>query len=41
MSQEGMMFQVLNGTAAYSIDGDTLTITKDGTTLVFTAGSFQ
>ena len=35
MEQEGAVFQVLNGTADYRIDGDTLTITKDGTALVF------
>jgi len=37
MTQEGTVFQVLNDTASYQIDGDTLTITKDGTALVFTA----
>ena len=37
MTQEGTVFKVLDGTASYKIDGDTLTITKDGTALVFTA----
>ena len=37
MTQEGTVFKVLDGTASYNIDGDTLTITKDGTALVFTA----
>lgn len=37
MSQEGAMFQVLNGTVAYRIEGDMLTITNAGMTLVFVA----
>lgn len=37
MTQEGTVFKVLNDTASYTIDGDTLTITKDGSALVFTA----
>jgi heat shock protein HslJ len=37
MTQEGTVFQVLDGTATYRIDGDTLTITKAGTALVFTS----
>jgi heat shock protein HslJ len=37
MSQEGTVFKVLNDTASYTIDGDMLTITKDGMALVFTA----
>jgi heat shock protein HslJ len=37
MTQEGSVFQVLDGTASYKIEGDTLTITKDGNALVFTA----
>lgn len=37
MTQEGTVFKVLNGTASYKIDGNTLTITKDGTALFFTA----
>ena len=37
MTQEGTVFKVLDGTASYKVDGDTLTITKDGTALVFTA----
>ena len=37
MTQEGTVFKVLNDTASYKIDGGTLTITKDGTALVFTA----
>ena len=43
MTQEGTVFKVLDGTASHKIDGDTLTITKDGTALVFTtaeAGSY-
>ena len=38
MSQEGTVFQVLDGTATYQIDGSTLTISKDGMTLVFEQG---
>lgn len=41
MSQEGTVFQVLNGTASYQIDGDTLTITNAGSVLVFTTGEPQ
>ncbi len=37
MTQEGTVFKVLNDTASYQIDGGTLTVTKDGTVLVFTA----
>jgi heat shock protein HslJ len=37
MSQEGGMFKVLDGTAAFEIKGDTLTITKDGMALLFAA----
>jgi heat shock protein HslJ len=37
MSQEGAVFQVLNGTVVYNRDGDTLTITKDGIILLFAA----
>lgn len=41
MSQEGDVFNVLNGTATYTIDGDTLTITNAGMVLVFTYGGPQ
>ena len=41
MSQEGAVFQVLNGTASYEIDGDTMTITNNATALVFAAGESQ
>lgn len=41
MAQESAMMQVLNGTAAYEVDGETLTLTKDGTVLVLTAGEWQ
>jgi heat shock protein HslJ len=41
MTQEGTVFKVLDGTASYKIDGDTLTITNAGTSLVFTAGEPQ
>jgi heat shock protein HslJ len=41
MTQEGNVFKVLDGTAAYKIDGDTLTITKDGMALVFKSGEPQ
>ena len=37
MEQETTFHQVLNGTAAYEIDGDTLTLSRDGMVLVFTA----
>jgi heat shock protein HslJ len=37
MTQEGSMFKVLNGKAAYKIDGDTLTLTNAGMTLVLTS----
>ena len=39
MSQEGIVHEVLRGTARYKIEGDTLTITNDGTVLVFTRGA--
>lgn len=39
MSQEGAMFKALDGTASYNIAGDTLTITNNGTVLVFTASA--
>ena len=41
MAQEGTVFKVLNGTAAYSIEGDTLTITNAGMALVFHSGQPQ
>ena len=41
MSQEGAMFKVLNGTATHRIDGDTLTITNNGSELVFTRANGQ
>jgi heat shock protein HslJ len=41
MEQESTFHEVLNGTAAYVIDGDTLTLSKDGTVLVFTAAEEQ
>ena len=41
MSQEGIVFQVLDGTATYKIDGDTLTITNAGMALVFQSGEPQ
>jgi heat shock protein HslJ len=41
MSQEGIVFQVLDGTASYKIDGDTLTITNAGMALVFKSGEPQ
>lgn len=37
MEQESIFHQVLNGTATYEIDGDTLTLSRDGMVLVFTA----
>jgi len=37
MEQESTFHQVLNGTADYEIDGDTLTLARDGMVLVFTA----
>ena len=36
MSQEGVVFQVLDGTVSYTIDGDTLTLTNNGMVLVLT-----
>jgi heat shock protein HslJ len=41
MTQEGTVFKVLDGTSSYKIDGDTLTITKEGTALVLTSGEPQ
>lgn len=41
MTQEGVVFKVLDGTASYKIDGDTLTITNAGTALVFKSGEPQ
>jgi heat shock protein HslJ len=35
MTQEGTFTQVMNETASFQIDGNTLTITKDNTVLVF------
>ena len=37
MDQEGIVFQVLNGTATYEIKGETLTISNNGMVLVYTA----
>ena len=37
MSQEGIVFQVLNGTASFEIKGETLTISNNGMVLVFTS----
>lgn len=37
MSQEGAVFQVLNGGASFTIDGETLTITNGEAVLVFTS----
>jgi heat shock protein HslJ len=37
MEQESTFHQVLNGTATYEIDGDTLTLSRDGMVLVFMA----
>lgn len=39
MEQEGAMHQILNGLATYEIDGNTLTLSKDGMVLVFTAAA--
>ena len=41
MEQETTFHQVLNGTATYEIDGDTLTLSRDGMVLVFTAAQAQ
>ena len=41
MEQESTFHQVLNGTATYEIDGDTLTLSRDGMLLVFTAAQPQ
>ena len=41
MEQESTFHQVLNGTATYEIDGDTLTLSRDGMVLVFTAAQAQ
>jgi heat shock protein HslJ len=41
MSQEGIVHEVLRGTAGYKIAGDTLTITNNGQVLVFTRGSLS
>jgi heat shock protein HslJ len=38
MTQEGTVFKVLDGTATYKTDGDMLTLTNAGMTLVFKAG---
>ena len=38
MSQEITTFKVLDGTASYKIEGETLTITNNGITLVYTSG---
>ena len=35
MTQEGMVTQVMNESASYAIDGNTLTISRDGNILVF------
>lgn len=35
MAQEGTVTQVMNESASYKIEGNTLTITKDGNVLVF------
>ena len=35
MTQEGVVTQVMTDTASYQIEGNTLTITRDGTVLVF------
>jgi heat shock protein HslJ len=37
MDQESIMHQVMNGTARYEIDGNMLTLSRDGQVLVFTA----
>lgn len=41
MAQEGAMHQVLNGTASYNIQGETLTLAKDGMVLVLIAAEEQ
>ena len=41
MAQEGAMYKVLADTSAYNIEGGTLTISKDGTVLIFAAGQAQ
>jgi len=41
MEQEGAMYKVLSGTASYKINGDALTITNNGTVLLFSAASGQ
>jgi heat shock protein HslJ len=41
MEQESTFHQVLNGTARYEIDGDTLTLSRDGMVLVFSAAEAQ
>ncbi|HEX2991152.1 MAG TPA: META domain-containing protein [Anaerolineales bacterium] len=41
MEQESTFHQVLNGIATYEIDGDTLTLSRDGMVLVFTAAQAQ
>jgi len=37
MAQEGIVYQVLNGTASYEIKGEILTISNNGMVLVYTA----
>jgi heat shock protein HslJ len=39
MAQEGVVTQVLTGTAEYEINGNTLTLTNNDLVLVFTAAS--
>jgi heat shock protein HslJ len=41
MTQEGNVFKVLDGTASYKIDGETLTLTNNGMVLVFTSGTAE
>src|SRR5262245_36266641 len=41
MSQEGAMFKVLSGVASYNIEENTLTLTSDGTLLVFAESTGQ
>jgi len=41
MVQEGTIFSVLDGATTYDIKGGQLTIIKNGTVLVFTAGEAQ
>lgn len=41
MTQESTLYRVLSGTATYEIDGDTLTLSQNGTVLVFTAAGPQ